>query len=670
MTKRSLSPLLLGLFVLVNPARTPGQDQPGHRNLLDMSLEELMNVEIDSVYGASGYKQKVVDAPASITIVTADEIKRYGYRTLGDILRSVPGFYVTSDRVYSYAGVRGFGPPGDYNTRILLLIDGHRTNDVVYNAGYLDMDFPVDVDLIDRVEVIRGPNSSIYIASALLGVVNVVTKHGRELQGVSISEELASYETDKTRLTYGSRLKNGLEMLISGTYYGSDGPEKLYYPEFNSPTTNNGVALNSDGTRTYQEFAKLSYRGWTLETAYDSWQQRDPTASYGSIFNDPEENIGMNNGYADLSYDHHFGSDWGYLARVYYDNDRDMGTYPYDYSASGGVSHAVNHDPSSGQAVGVSFSISKSLPRDQTLVMGGEYRDNFQEDQYNYDAQPYVEYLNSRQSSDLWGLHLQDEIPIRRDLELDLGLSYDHYSTFGGTTNPRAALIYKPREGTTFKFLYGQSFRAPTPFELFYAIPGEEANPYLKPETARTTEVVWEQALASSFRLNVSGYYYPVRQIITAVTDPVSGSLVYQNDGGVDLKGAEISLSRQSRSGLEAGFSFSLQDAKSPAGPLVDSPRVLGQANLSVPLFHKKVFASTNLQYVSRRRTPSGSFAGAYVLPNFTLSTPKDIRGWELSVSVYNAFNQLFDDPASVAHVQDLIPQDGRTFRLKLVYHF
>lgn len=670
MDKRIVKLILISLLIAFDPGPLPAQEPPAHPDLMDMSLEQLMNVDIESVYGASGYKQKVIDAPASITIVTGDEIRRYGYRTFGDLLRNVPGFYVTSDRVYGYASVRGFGPPGDYNSRILLLVDGHRTNDVVYDAAYLNLDFPVDVDLIERVEVIRGPNSSVYIASALLGVINVITKRGRNANGLTLSQELASFGAEKTRLTYGQRFTNGLEMLFSGTYYGSNGQERLYFPAFNSPNTNNGIAENADGSRAYRQFAKLSYGGLTLEAAFDSWQQRDPTASYGAIFNDPEENVGMNNGYLDLNYDHDFGSDWGYLARAYYDDDRQFGTYPNDDRSSGGPSHVVNHDPSSGQAAGVSFSLSKTLPRNQTLILGAEYRDNFQQNQWNYDAQPYVEYLDSRESSAVVGAHVQDEIPVRSDLDLDLGLSYDRYSTFGGTVNPHAGLIYKPLEGTAFKLLYGQSFRAPTAFELYYAIPGEEANPHLKPETAKTTEFDWEQALAKSFHLEVSAYFYPVRQLINAEPDPLSGSLVYENDGRVDLKGAEITLSRQSRSGFEAGFSLSLQNATSPGGPLPNSPHVLGQGNLSVPLFHKRLFASTNLQYVSRRRTLAGNFAGAYVLPDFTLSSQKAVKGWDLSASIYDAFNTQYSDPASVAHLEDTLPQDGRTFRLKFVYHF
>jgi outer membrane receptor for ferrienterochelin and colicins len=669
--------LLLTLLGGAAP-RLWGQGPPAPADPMDMSLADLMKVDIDSVYGASGYKQQVADTPASITVITADEIRRYGYRSLADVLRKVPGFYLTHDRVYNYIGERGFGPPGDYNTRFLLLVDGHRMNaDVDGNIG-IAMDFPVDIDLIDRVEVIRGPNSSTYIASALLGVINVVTKRGADVAGLAVSSEMASYGTYKSRVTYGHQFRNGLDVLLSGTYYDSHGPDSLFFREFNSPSTNNGIARNADGGRADQVFGKLTYHDFTLEGAYDFSVQGDPTASYGAIFNDSEERIGLAPSFLDLSYDHHFGSDWGYRAQLYYGNNRYHGVYPTDESELGGDAHVLNEDYSHGQDVGVTMAFSKQLPGRHKVIAGFEYRDVFQQDQWNYDAEPYHRYLDSKESSSLGSIHAQDEIPLRRDLVLDLGLSYDYYSTFRGTTNPRAALIYQPFERTTLKLLYGQSFRAPTAFETYYAFSApwgmQEANPNLRPETAKSTELVWEQSLQKNFHLVVSGYYYPVRRVIQAETDPANGAVVYENTEGVDLTGLEIALKRQLRSGLEAGISYTLEDARDKVvdaqSSVVDSPHTLGLANLSVPLFKKKLFASMDVQYVSRRRTLAGNFAGAYVVPNFTIYSPNALRNWEISASLYNAFDNVYGDPASVAHTEDIIFQNGRNFRLKAAYHF
>ena len=297
-----------------------------------MTLEDLMKVDIDSVFGASGYKQKVTEAPASITIVTADEIRRYGYQTLADILRNVPGFYVTYDRNYSYLGERGFGRPGDYNSRFLLLVDGHRTNDNIFDDALIGTEFPLDIDLIDRVEVIRGPNSSIYEASACLGVINIITKPERKQQNLTASGEMASYGTYKSRLTYGHQFEDGLAMLLSGTYYNSAGQDRLYFPEFNSPATNYGIVENADYDQSDQVFADLSFGKFRLEGLYGSREKGIPTASFGTIFNDPTTRTVDDRGFLDLTYDHNFGSNWGYTGRVYYDNYHYDGFYPYPHS--------------------------------------------------------------------------------------------------------------------------------------------------------------------------------------------------------------------------------------------------------------------------------------------------------------------------------------------------
>ena len=156
-------------------------------DLKKLSLEQLMDIEVESVYGASKFEQKVTEAPSSVSIVTADDIKKYGYRTLADILRSVRSFVITSDRNYSYIGVRGFGRTGDYNSRILVLVDGHRINDNIYEQALIGEDFIIDVDLIDRVEVIRGPGSSLYGNNAYLAVISVTTRKASNYGGVEAS---------------------------------------------------------------------------------------------------------------------------------------------------------------------------------------------------------------------------------------------------------------------------------------------------------------------------------------------------------------------------------------------------------------------------------------------------------------------------------------------------
>ncbi len=136
------------------PLASSGQEQA---DVSDASIEELGRIK---VYTASKHLESGTAAPSSVTVITADEIQKHGYRTLAHMLQTVRGFFITYDRNCSSVGVRGFARPGDFNTRILLLVDGHRVNDTIYDEAMLGTEFPIDIDLISRIEIVRGPVSS------------------------------------------------------------------------------------------------------------------------------------------------------------------------------------------------------------------------------------------------------------------------------------------------------------------------------------------------------------------------------------------------------------------------------------------------------------------------------------------------------------------------------
>jgi len=261
----------------VAEAQKSEQQEP---DLTKLSLGDLTKVQIETVYGASKFSQKVTRAPSSVTIVTADEIQKYGYRTLADLLRSVPGFYLSYDRQDTYIGVRGISRPSDYNTLVLTLIDGHRVNENVYDGTYIDGEFLLDIDLIDRVEIIRGPGSSLYGTDAFFAVINIITKRGRDVHGTEVAVSGGGQETYHGRVSYGQQFKNGLELLLSETFNDSKGNRELFFPEFNSPATNFGIARDADGSRFHNTFVSAAYRDFAFRAVYDSWEKHIPTASY------------------------------------------------------------------------------------------------------------------------------------------------------------------------------------------------------------------------------------------------------------------------------------------------------------------------------------------------------------------------------------------------------
>src|ERR1017187_9837253 len=195
--------LLLATVTILLGAGNPCAGQQPATDLTEASLEQLGNIQ---VYSASMHLQSSGDAPSSVTVITAAEIREHGYRTLADILRTVRSFYVTYDRNYSSIGVRGFARPGDYNTRVLLLVDGHRLNDDIYDEAMIGTEFPIDIEMIQRIEIIRGPASSLYGSNALFAVINVITRRAQDVDGLELSAGAGSFNTYKGRISYGHEL--------------------------------------------------------------------------------------------------------------------------------------------------------------------------------------------------------------------------------------------------------------------------------------------------------------------------------------------------------------------------------------------------------------------------------------------------------------------------------
>ena len=655
-----LKSALCGLAIFAFTATAVAQQ--GTADLSNASLEELGNIQ---VYSASKHMQSTSDAPSSVTVITADEIQKYGYRTLADILQSARAFYITSDRSYSYVGVRGFGRLGDWNSRVLVLIDGHRINNNILGQAMLGSEFPVDVDLIERVEIVRGPSSSMYGDEAFFAVINVITRKPSQLKGVELSFAPASFGTYQGRATYSAQFR-GIGMLLSGTFYDSQGPT-LFFPQFDNPANNYGITRDTDYENSQHILADITYRGFTFQGLFSARDKGVPTAYFGTVFNDPRTANIDDHQYFDLSYQHSLGEKWDLTARTSYDQARLQAPL-----ALPGEPTAVDTFSFRGNWWESEVKASRTILEKQRITIGTEIIDNVRQDQGDYTPIGNL-FSTDPASSAIWAFYGQDEFAITHKLNLIGGLRYDHYSNFGGTLNPRLGLIYHLFQPTTLKLLYGTAFRAPEPFEITPGYgPFYEDNLNLKPETIRSEEVIVEQKLSQHFTLSGDLFRNDIDQLISLETDPRNQQAVYRNSAGAIAKGVEIEFACRTASGWEcrASYAFTHTVGAQPEPVLPNSPEHLAKLNLSIPVVQKRLFASLDAQYTGSVQTLAGSSLPGFAVFNVTLLGHTLGKHLDLSGSVYNIFDKKYFNPGRPEDPEDALQQDGRTFRLKLTARF
>ncbi|MBI4860773.1 MAG: TonB-dependent receptor [Candidatus Riflebacteria bacterium] len=662
-TGRPFTRALIALAIAGSALAAEPQKQPAG-GLMNLDMEQLTTVPLGNVYGASKYKQKSTQAPATVSVITALDIKKYGYRTIADILKAVRGFYLTDDRSYTYIGVRGFGRPANFNNRILILVDNHRLNDLVYGAVYVGEDGVIDVDLIDRVEIVRGPSSSLYGTGAFFAIINIITRDVRSQKRSELAGAYGGYRYHKGRFTLAKQFEEGSTVLVSASNFGTEGDPRLFFPEFDDPATNFGLAENVDWEKAANQFGKVTWRDFTLEVARHTRTRCRPTAPYGTNFNSSDNTNVDDLEYVDLKYEHAFPrKDLNLMVRAYTNKQHYMGMFAYT-NPEGALD--LNYGLSDSTWWGGEVQLNKRFSKTTRVMVGGEYQRNSRQDQLDYNTNPYVLNFEDRRSSWLWAAYFEAEVELIKGLTLNAGVREDYFAPGGYTTNPRIALIGRPRDTTVLKLLYGTAFRAAHVFEMDVTAPTA-----VKPETIATYEGVWEERFGENVRSTLSYYYYQMYGLIEEISTSAT-SLGYGNSDTIDAKGLEFELAVKRPSGVEGRLSYTIQKTRKMVTDAVlsNSPQNMLKVNVSVPLSGDKHFLSLETQYMSSRYTATNALLDAYAVANLTFFSPKLVRDLDVSATVYNLFNEKYEDPGGGGQVQDRLWMNGRTFRVKSTIRF
>ncbi len=652
--------LILAISLPLFPAASQVQPQDAGA----FSLDSLLNMKTST---ASKHWETTSEAPASVTVVLSDDIQKFGFKTLADVLSSVRSFYMSNDRNYTYLGVRGFSRPTDYNDRILLLLNGHKMNEGFSGTSPFGTDFALDMNSVDRVEIVRGPGSALYGSGALFAVVNVITRSGRAFDHTRVSVEGGSFGTARGSLLAGKEFSNGVDALLSAQWSHATG-QNLYFGEFDAGTTNGGIAQRLDWDRSYGLFSSVTYKQWSAQGMLSLREKGIPTGSFGTLFNDPRAQTLDRYGLIDVAFQDDIAHDKHLLVRGYFDHYYYTGAYPYDI---------LNQDETTAQRFGGEVQLRWDLSPGDRVIGGIEYTRFPRADYRSWDETKT--YFDNNFPYSLFSLYLENEYQVTSSLSLTLGVRGDAYSTTGNSITPRGGVVFHPGQETTLKLLYGQAFRTPNQYESNYQDPlsNFKVNQSLVPEKIQTTEVILEQRVLDELFGTVSLYENRIDGLIDQVIDPVDSMLHFQNIGRARAIGAEVELTARLRSGLTGYVSYARQAAKDAAtgSLLTNSPSDLVKAGISyAPVEYVQTALDAN--YETGRGTVQGTTTDPFFLANLRLalrapgnrstSGPGWLGKLQLSVLVRNLFNAHYETPGGFEHRQAAILQDQRNYLFSL----
>jgi iron complex outermembrane receptor protein len=634
--------------------------QGARADLTAMPLEALLSSEIIT---ASRFPQQAREAPAAVTVISARDIQEHGWRVLGDALMSVRGTVVANDRAYSYLGPRGLLRPLDYNTHVLLMVDGARINDNIYHQSPIGMEFPLDLELVERIEFVPGPGSSIYGNNAFLGVVNIITRSGARLDGTEAGVDIGSYGQRRVRISHGGAA-HGQDWLLSLSHSQRDGAD-FSFPEL--AAYNGGMAENLDGETDTRAYARLNSGDLSLTAFWSRRQKANPSAPYYGLVGDPRADLEDRHGHLGLSYD------WQLAPNLAMNLLADYGDYRFHNDLPGDRSVANDSDLYRDSAVGrwinLQARVTDSRGEDHKWVYGMEWLQDLERSQKGVDLTTGEVYADVAARGQQLSLYAQDEWRLRPGWLLNIGARYDHHSSFGGALSPRLALIQQVGPRTTLKYLAGSAYRAPNAFESSYddgisANPTQYANPNLGPERIHTLEFVAEHETAEHWLLTGVLFQYRIKNLI-GFDDTLS---MYVNQGTVNSSGAAIEAERRWQSGSRLKLSLEQQHARDMDGRVSHSPEWTAKLLASVPLGTWRL--GIEGYHVGARLTTDGSEIKAYNIAHLNLVAPRFKSGGEFSLRIANLFDTTYHDPAGYQHEQTRIPQDGRTLEARFNWRF
>lgn len=655
-SKQQYHRLLKTLLLLLASPLAAQQVQPQKNSTaVTPSLEELLNTPLSEipqqieVSTSSRYQQASSQSAAVTYVVTAADIELFQYQTLATILQSLPGIYISSDGVFQYVGVRGLGQPGDFNSRLLFLLDGVRINENIYDAGLLGSDALIDVENIDRIEFAAGPGSAVYGNNAFFGVVNILSKTAQQLRGGALKLSLQTDASNRYFFNTAHRLEQGSEWWFSASHQ-----QRLEIPlEIPAPE----AMTDEYQANNHETLSRLRFGGrhhglrfqalWSGQQRYSPYQVGSPEGPVVASTLDRNDNYLLS-----LSHQHQLADALtlsGHLNQSQSRFRRDIPIYhprlSFDQLATDQL----------GQWLSADLMLHYQGMASHDLAFGVEYQTDKRQQIEIFLTPPY-ELLQGFYGDNIRkAVFIQDQWQLNSAHSLVLGLRYDHQQISEPQRSPRLGWIWQMSEGQSLKLLYGRAYRAANLYE--FAVNNSLFSETPREEKISSTELTWERQWSRRFSSRLTLFNGWIDQLI--VTEPINQLFI--NAAEVRNRGTELDVDWRLANGAQLSAAWSWQNSQDPDDlPLQNSPRHLFKMQYLQPLPWAGTRMSAALIGLSSRLVGDSHLPG-YALLQFALH-------WQLAeyhqlhLSLYNAFDQpVLDRPILV---NPAILQSGRSAAL------
>jgi outer membrane receptor protein involved in Fe transport len=690
-------------------------------------LQVVADLEVeDTVQGVSGVRESVLNAPASVSLITAREIGAFGYTTVADALVGTRGMFITNDRTYIAPGVRGYSPFGQYGNRVQVLLDGHRINDDWLASSFISYDLIATLHDIEKIEIIRGPGSAVYGSGAFFGVINLVTP--RAVDGVKTSAGLSMIGDGGLR-AYGKFEaplgRDGGVRLYAGGLYRQPGDYLRPKGQGNGDSSTSPAApteaflAQGVGEEYSGSFLLKAWLGdFTLKAGFNDRTQQVPTGAYETIFGDSRTQVQDDRFFAELMHAPKLSDKLTLSSRLFFDSFGYTGQFAYEEEDDGLMKEHYR-----GYALGTEVRTDYTPAAWSRFTLGGEYQFHFKNQaQGSSEAGLFLDEKHPYHSAaafaianidlfDWWSIQAGARLdatyvsglvpvpkawtgPVPKDSLQKVcerakpeGPDFEERDVPFVSLNPRVAMRFTPSSEGTLKLMFGRAFRAASIYELTYndGCLTQSPSPGLTEEAVYTGDIEYIHKFEGGFWLTLSTSLSVVENGIhqRETSEPIEvdgeeNMVLYYSHlrEPAHALSTEIEIRKEFRRGWMIAGHYGFQVTKHSVDGFLqgedipNAPVHLAGAKLVLPLFERRVRLASRIYVEAGRQNRNHDTLPATVLWDVMLSGELPALKMQYSAGIRNILNWDYSHPVGDELTELSIRQPGTSATLEMNFQF